>query len=176
MQNLIRRLLSIDPRKLTPAQIALILIGVIVVLAVLNFLLSLATTLIPLVVIGAAVYFGYRWLSSRSEALPEQKSRGEQIVEEAEANRQAARQKTATATEQVSVPMQATALADDEPQQRNLRVEQVVNPETGFAEPNIERLIAEEERKLQEVDQVNDDVLAQIEARRKRLLGKADDE
>ncbi len=51
----------------------------------------------------------------------------------------------------------------------NLVVKQVVNPETGFKEPDITRLIEHEEAKLKEADKVNDDIMAQIEARRKRL-------
>lgn len=188
MQNLIRRLLNFDPRKLTPAQIALIVIGVIVALAVLNFLLSLANALLPVILVGALGYFGYRWLSSRSEELPAQKrqSRSEQVVAEAEDNRKnARRQAEAPAQVQVvapqaaadSAPANATLEPDqDQDEQRNLQVEQVVNPDTGFKEPNIERLIAEEERKLKEIDENNEDVLSQIEARRKRLLGQSDDE
>jgi hypothetical protein len=53
-----------------------------------------------------------------------------------------------------------------------LVVKQIVNPETGFKEPDIARLIEHEEAKLKEADQVNDAVLAQIEARRKRLQNK----
>ena len=184
MQNFIRRLINFDPRKLTPAQIDLIVIGIVVALAVLNFLLSLANTLLPIVLIGAIGYFGYRWLSSRSEELPpeQRQSRSERVVAEAENNRKPTRRKQDQVTVETSTEStraqatQNTPTQYEEDSERNLQVEQVVNPETGFKEPNIERLIAEEERKLKEIDESNEDVLAQIEARRKRLLNQSDDD
>jgi hypothetical protein len=54
----------------------------------------------------------------------------------------------------------------------NLAVEQVINPETGFKEPDISRLIEREQEKLKEADRINEEVMSQIEQRRRRLLGK----
>lgn len=54
----------------------------------------------------------------------------------------------------------------------NLSVEQIVNPETGFKEPNISRLIEQEEEKLKQMDQEADEIMSQLEARRQRLLNQ----
>lgn len=194
MLEFLNRLRNFDPKKLTPAQIALGIVAIIVVLAVLNFILNLANTLLPFILVGAALYFGYNWLSSRSEAMPQRKSRNQRVVEEAEKARGVV-QTTAVMSEEASdtvderyQDVQEVArnapvanLTDHETseseEERRLRVEQVVNPETGFKEPNISRLIEQEEEKLRDMDKVNDDVLAQIEERRRRLLSqKGNDE
>lgn len=177
MLDILNRIRKFDPRELTPAQIALGVVALIVVLAVLNFILSLANTLLPIALIGGAVYFGYRWMNSRSEALPEQKSKSQKVVEEAANNRQKAQQKAEP--ERVVMTVEDDTRADAAAQEateakKPLMVEQQINPETGFKEPNIERLVEKEQEKMAEMDRVNDDVMAQIEARRKRLLGKDD--
>ena len=75
----------------------------------------------------------------------------------------------ATALENLSIEAtEAVAEVEDE----KLVVKQIINPETGFKEPDISRLIEREEQKLKEIDRNNEEVLSQIEQRRRRLLGK----
>jgi hypothetical protein len=125
------------------------------------------------VVVG---YFVWTWMRSRSEDIPDEMKKSEQdkTVEEAIANVKAAlsaeKLSDEVSTVEATAPEQVQEQAEEE--EVPLVIAQIVNPETGFKEPDISRLIEHEEQKLKEADQVNEDVMSQIEARRKRLLGK----
>lgn len=150
MFNLLNRIRNFDIRKITPTQIVLGVIAVIIILAILNFFISLANALLPIAVLGLIAYFGYRWLSSRSPA----------------------EVKTTMAQQTQTVSRQEAMLepeSDEVVAERRMKIEQIVNPETGFKEPDITRLMAEEEERLRKADEVNDQIMAQIEARRRRL-------
>ena len=148
MLDFINRVRNFDYRELTPTQIVLgiaaLIIGLWLVAQVVNLVLGLA----PIAIAGLALYFIYQWLSSRSEDLPEEatKSKAQAKVDEALANVE--RAEASQQSEAVQAATQASA-TDDTPERR-LEVEQVVNPETGFKEPNIERLIEREQEKLRE--------------------------
>lgn len=171
--NIWNRVRKFDPSKLTPIQIIVGIAGGIVVLWViaqalaflLNFLFML---MIPALVIVVA-YFAWTLMRSRSEDIPEEmkKSEKEKSVEEAIAN-----VKAALSAENLSDEAETNTAQEVEEEEVPLAIAQVVNPETGFKEPDIERLIEHEEQKLKDADKVNEDILSQIEARRKRLLGK----
>jgi membrane protein implicated in regulation of membrane protease activity len=194
MLDFINRVRKFDPRKLTPMQIIVGAAMVIVGLFVLFKIIQLAFTLLPIALGVLVIYVAYRWLSSRSEDIPEEatKSRNQKMVDEALENVKAAasgllgskdEEKEPEAAEAAEVVVvdemeldtedEAIAVEEaEEDEHFNLSIEQVVNPETGFKEPDISRLIEREEEKLKEADRVNDDVLSQIEERRRRLLNK----
>jgi hypothetical protein len=162
MQNLLTlwdRIRNFDPRKLTIPQIVIGVAVVIVALWLVGRVLALLTALVPIAILILAGFFGYRWLSSRSEQIPVEakKSQQERAVDAA----------VATVTAAESGVMPAVQVAEDD---GNLTIKQVINPETGFKEPDITRLVEREEQKLKEADKVNDQVMAQIEERRRRLM------
>ncbi len=168
--NLWNRIRKFDPRKLTPMQIVLGVATAIIVIwligVVLQAIMAIFNFLVPVAILTIVGYFGYQWLRSRAENLPDdvQKSKQEREVEAAVANVEAA------ASGQPITIEESEEAADDP-----LVVKQVVNPETGFKEPDIARLIEREESMLKEADEVNDAVMSQIEARRRRLLGQEDE-
>jgi hypothetical protein len=189
--NLINRIRKFDPKKLTPIQIVVIVASTIVGIWVLWMVVQAILTLVPIAAGVLAIYFAYRWLSSRSEDIPEEltKSKNQRIVDEAIANvKSTANNVFGTTEKTVTVTEKATAKVVEEAALENLSVEateqveevddeklvvkQIVNPETGFKEPDISRLIEREEQKLKEIDRNNEEVLSQIEQRRRRLLGK----
>jgi heme/copper-type cytochrome/quinol oxidase subunit 1 len=167
MMNFLRRISRIDLRKLTPTQIALGILGIIVILAVLNFVLSLAQTLLPIAALALVAYLGYQWLTSRDN----NKTMVDTIAEEKTAGADSQVQtvvesKTQTATQNSTEDMQAAS--------QRLGVEQVTNPETGFKEADLARLEAEEKQRLVDKKAEEDAIQAQLEERRKRLLGGDD--
>lgn len=182
--NLWDRVRKFDPRSLTPAQIivgiASILVGFWAIGLAMSAIMWLLNIIMPFALLVVVGYFGYNWFSSRSESLPEEalKSDKQKRVDEALANVEAVKrgedpnmkQKTANVLEdeETTVEELYTEAVDEE----KLVVKQIINPETGFKEPDIARLVEREEAKLKEVDKVNDAVMAQIEARRKRLQNK----
>jgi hypothetical protein len=189
--NLINRIRKFDPKKLTPIQIVVIVASTIVGIWVLWMVIQAILTLVPIAAGVLAIYFAYRWLSSRSEDIPEEltKSKNQRMVDEAIANvKSTANNVFGTTEKTVTVTEKATAKVVEETALENLSVEateqveeiddeklvvkQIVNPETGFKEPDISRLIEREEQKLKEIDRNNEEVLSQIEQRRRRLLGK----
>jgi hypothetical protein len=169
MLDFINRVRNFDYRDLTPTQIVLGIAALVVGLWIVAQVVNLVLTLAPIAIAGLALYFVYQWLSSRSEDLPEEatKSKAQAKVDEALANIEKA--ESAQQSEATEAAARATVATEDTPERR-LEVEQVVNPETGFKEPNISRLIEREEEKMREQDKITDEVMAQIEARRKRLL------
>jgi hypothetical protein len=189
--NLINRIRKFDPKKLTPIQIVVIVASTIVGIWVLWMVIQAILTLVPIAAGVLAIYFAYRWLSSRSEDIPEEltKSKNQRMVDEAIANVKSTAnnvfgttEKTVTVTEKATAKVvEETALENlsveateqvEEVEDEKLVVKQIVNPETGFKEPDISRLIEREEQKLKEIDRNNEEVLSQIEQRRRRLLGK----
>lgn len=169
MLEWINRIRNLDPRKWKPWQIVLAIALTIVGLWLLSFIFSLAMTLLPVAIGVILVYFAYRWLSSRSEDIPAEMkmSQKEKNVDQALKNVKAQKSQDDLAI----LELDTSALAiEEEADNEKLIVRQVVNPETGFKEPDISRLIAHEEAKLKEAKQVTDDVKAQLEARRKRLI------
>jgi len=188
--NFVKRIREFDYRNMTPLQIVAAIAGVIVAIWLIVQIINLALTLAPLAIAGGALYFLYRWLSSRSEDIPAEasKSRKERAVEEALENVAAAKATQAGEIVESEVVVERVVESTDESeseeeipmpettQNENLGVQQIINPDTGFKEPDISRLIEQEEEKLKEADRVNDEVLAQIEARRRKLRGQQNDE
>lgn len=87
---------------------------------------------------------------------------------EAERDQQAVPAKPATSIPVThDEPPQAVADTTDTAAQSDDQPRTVIDPKTGLEQPNIERLIEKENEK----PEVNDDVMAQLEARKKRLLG-----
>jgi hypothetical protein len=176
--NIWNRIRKFDPSKLTPMQIVVGVAGAIVALWLLAQALAFFLNILNLIMIPAFLvimgYFVWTWMKSRSEDIPEelQKSEKEKRVDEAVSNVQAVqRGELLERKEEVSEVTVFMKEAEEVP----LAIAQVVNPETGFKEPDISRLIEHEEQKLKEADQVNDEILSQIELRRRRLLGKDGD-
>jgi hypothetical protein len=181
--NIWDRIRKFDPRSLTPAQIivgiAAILVAVWGIGLAMSAVMWLLNIIMPFALLVVAGYFGYNWLKSRSENLPAEamKSDKEKRVDEAMANVEAVKRgedpnmkaKTVNVLEDEATMIETSP---DEESDEKLVVKQIVNPETGFKEPDLARLIEHEEAKLKEADKVNDSVLAQIEARRKRLQNK----
>ncbi len=170
--NLWNRIRKFDPRRLTPMQIILGIATAIIALwlvgVVLNAIMAIFNFLVPVAIVVVAGYFGYQWLSNRAARMPEQvstKSKKERVVEDAVANVEAAESETQFIVEET---VSESVEEEDDP----LVIKQVVNPETGFKEPDIARLIEREEAMLKEADEVNDSVMSQLEARRRRLLGQ----
>jgi len=167
MLELIDRIRKFDYRKLKPWQIVVGVAGVVVAIWILGMIVSLLTTLVPIALGVVALFFAYRWLSSRSEELPEEatKSKAQKDVDEALATVAAAE------SNEYSIEVEGPEAFADAEFDEKLAVKQIVNPETGFKEPDISRLIEREQEKLKEADKMTDDIMSQLEARRKRLLG-----
>lgn len=186
--NLWDRIRKFDPRSLTPAQIVVGIAGVLVGIWAIGLAMSaimwLLNIIMPFALLVVVAYFGYNWFSSRSENLPEEalKSDKQKRVDEALANVEAVKrgenpnmnQKTANVLEDEATTIEEV-YEDASIDEEKLVVKQIINPETGFKEPDIARLVEREEAKLKEVDKVNDAVKAQIEARRKRLQNNDND-
>lgn len=171
------RIKKFDFRELTFTQIFFAITGFVVALwllgQVLSFILGILNILGPVALVMMVLYMGFRWSRSRAEDIPDElkKSKNERLVDEAMANVQAVSQEQDADVEvgtQIEVN-EAEEIMVEVAEEDNLVVKQVINPETGFKEPDITRLIEHEEAKLKEADKVNDDIMAQIEARRKRL-------
>src|SRR5215510_13762399 len=86
--NVINRIRKFDPRKLTPLQIVVGVAAAIVGIWVLWLVFQAIMTLVPIAAGVLAIYLAYRWLSSRSEDIPEEmtKSKNQKMVDEAIAN------------------------------------------------------------------------------------------
>jgi hypothetical protein len=176
--NLWNRIRKFDPRRLTPMQIILGIATAIIALwlvgVVLQAIMAIFNFLVPVAIAILAGYFGFQWLRNRADKMPDTvstKSRQDRAVEEAVANVEAAESGRQIVIEETT----ATADTEEEEREDPLVIKQVVNPETGFKEPDIARLIEREESMLKEADQVNDAVISQLEARRRRLLGQEDE-
>lgn len=173
------RIKRFDFRELTFTQIFFGITGILVALwivgQILSFILGILNIIGPLALLSMVLFMGYRWSQSRVEELPDEmkKSKKEREVDEAIANVQqhlkdTGQEEDADEDNRIEVS-QAEEVVVEQSEEDNLLIKQVVNPETGFKEPDITRLIEHEEEKLKEADKVNDDIMAQIEARRNRL-------
>lgn len=186
--NLWQRIRNFNFRELSRTQIVVGLAGGIIALWIiaqlLSFIVAILNIAAPIAILTLIGYFGYNYMQSRSEDIPDElrKSKQEREVDEAVANYRAALEgkdlntdvETDTVVEvqtveEIEADTAAKAEVVEEEKEENLVIKQVINPETGFKEPDISRLIEHEEQKLKEADKVNDDIMAQIEARRKRL-------
>ncbi|MDQ7024880.1 MAG: hypothetical protein Q9P01_09165 [Anaerolineae bacterium] len=185
MLDVFNRIRNFDPRKLTPMQIVVGIAAAIIAIFVVWQIIKLFLSLLPIAIGILGIYLAYRWLSSNAEELPEEmtKSKNERMVDEALANVKAASSGTATSPTVEGIANTSAQVVDEaavdeviapaqEEAEENLAVKQIINPETGFKEPDISRLIEREQEKLKEADRVNEDVMSQIEKRRQRLLGK----
>lgn len=188
--NLWQRIRAFNFRELSTTQIVVGVTGLIVVLwliaQLLSFIAGLLNIVAPIAIIAMIAYFGYSFLRSRSEDIPDaaRKSQRERDVEDAVAAYQANLDNldpvvdidnaATVAVIDADTLEQSTETSDSDSD--DLAIKQIVNPETGFKEPDISRLIEHEEQKLKEATQVNDDIMAQIEARRKRLQNQANDQ
>jgi len=153
--NLLKRITEFDYRKLTPVQIVIGLITVVVVLSIVQFLLNLATTLLPLVILGVLAYFGFRYFTT---------DRDKDEVVEATNTTQNVSQTTNTQEDSISTTVAPA---------QTMRVEQPINSSTGLREPDIDRLNAEESR-LSQKEADADEIQQQLLERRKRLMGNDD--
>jgi hypothetical protein len=165
MFNLFNRVRNFDVRKVTPVQWVMVAVGILIALWILNTLLSIAATLMPIVIVAILAYVGYRVLSSRSEdAAAIQKEKREEQFAQADAS-------TVKAAKQVDTVI-ATKL-DKAPASERLSDEVTVNPETGVTEVNMARLEEQEAQALKQTKQKADpeEIQRQLEERRKRLLG-----
>ena len=179
--NVWERIKRFDFRELTFTQIFFGITGILVALwlmgQLLSFILGILNIIGPLALISMVLFMGYRWSRSRAEELPDDltKSKKEREVEEAVATVQAHLKETGQDVEEDGDVDNRIEVDESEEvtvevaEEDNLIIKQIVNPETGFKEPDITRLIEHEEAKLKEADKVNEDIMAQIEARRKRL-------
>jgi|GEM_PF-5826361 len=176
--NVWEKIRRFDFRELTFTQIFFAIAGFLVILwllgLILSFLMKILWIIGPLALVAMALFGGFTWLQSNSDKIPDasKKSKKERDVDEAVANVQAHLKETGQDVEEVEGRIEvdeAEEVTVEEAEEDNLIIKQVVNPETGFKEPDITRLIEHEEAKLKEADKVNDDIMAQIEARRKRL-------
>lgn len=138
-----------DPRKITPQQAVIGIVALVVVLGVLNFILNLANTLLPFVIGGAALYFGYQWLTSRSEDVEEK-------LQEIKRDEAIAKSK--------STPAEHARLT-----------EEPIIAESAPSRTEKHRLLLEEEERRRAAKQAEQEEVQRLLAeRRKRLLG--DDE
>jgi len=173
MLELLNRIRKIDLRKVTPTQWIVGLAALIIVMWVIGRVVSFITGLVPIAALILILYAAYRVISNRQKARNDVSARADTVMTEAETvlasepkreNRRARREpaQVEEATE--------TAPAVEEDQAARLRVAPKLNPDTGIVEADLSRLEALE----QETNTVTDDVMAQIEARRRRLMGGED--
>lgn len=157
MLEWLNRIRNFDPRKLTPTQIVLGIIAIIIIVAALNFVLQLANMLLPFAVIALLAYVGYQVLQSRSpdEATAEKPAA---VASDNTEDRELEAQRDAAIVEETS-PTRAT-------------VAPKINPDTGLEEADLEALLEKEKRLMAETKDMSDDIQAQIEARRQRLMNK----
>jgi len=160
MFELLNRIRNFDVRKLTPTQIIIGIAALIIGLWLIGQIIGILTSLVPIAILVVILFFGFRMLSNRSEAAEEAV-----VVDEAETVQATVTEITDTET----APAEADE-ADAEVSVRRLRVEPKINPKTGLPEADLSRLQELEN----ETKKVTDDVMAQIEERRRRLMGGDD--
>jgi len=142
MMNLFKKIPKINLRKPTTTQVVIGIIAIIVVLALLRFLINLAATLLPIALFAIVAYVVFQQLS---------------------ANRDDNSKSTADA--------KASDTQASDNKTPSLRVSDKINPKTGLREPDMERLLAEEER-AQQKEADAEVIRRQIEERKKRLMNK----
>lgn len=159
MFELFNRVRSIDIKKLTPVQWVMIAVGIIIALWVLNTVVSIAVTLLPIVLVGLIAYAAFRILTSRSEAPADlQKQKRDDNIQQATAS-------TAKAARQVD-----TVISTKVEPITNRLDDAAVDPVTGVILPDLKRLEEQEAQQIQAPKKADPDEIArQLEERRKRL-------
>lgn len=174
MQDLKKLFENFNIRKITPAQAVVGVIGLAIVVWVMNFIINLAMTLLPFAILAVIAYFGYSALTSKKEEVDEklaQIKRDESLENAHPAEVSAVKPMARRQPVREESENNETLIINDA-SQTPLRVETLVNPETGIAEPNISRLEELERAKQAEAEKTNAEVQAQLEERRKRLGGQ----
>ncbi|MCA9883827.1 MAG: hypothetical protein H6670_14435 [Anaerolineaceae bacterium] len=156
MFELLNRIRNFDVRKLTPTQIIIGIAALIIGLWLIGQVVNLLTSLVPIAILVVILFFGFRMLSNRSESAAEAAEEGE-IIE-------------GNVTEMTDTETAPAQEDQAEVSVRRLRVEPKINPTTGLPEADLSRL----EELEQQTNKVTNDVMAQIEERRRRLMGGDD--
>jgi hypothetical protein len=169
MLELLNRIRNFDYRKLTPTQIVIGIAVTIIALWLVSQVVSLLTSLVPIAILVLILYFGFRMLNNRSEATEDAEAAANAKTTTVEATvRDVTDTETAPAQD---IATEETAAEEDEFHVRRLRVEPKINPKTGLPEADLSRL----EELEQQADDVTHDIQAQIEERRRRLMGNDSD-
>ena len=168
-------------------KLVIIAIGTLAALAVMGILMQLIQTVLPFLIVAAGLYIGYRWVLSDSAAPTadevEEQTRGffsrfrrtKQAVEttmkagavinELKPEKKPRRRRKTDAP----IPGQATEAQDESDVAAEGKIEfkdgDVIISKDDLVQPDISRL----EEKEKETPQVNNNVRAQIEERRRRL-------
>ena len=121
MFELFNRLRNFDIRKITPVQMIIGVVAAVIVLGVLNFVLQIANTLLPIAIIAVLAYFGYQWLSSRQDST-DSASQVMAAVEKRESKAPARAAQVDSASQQQA--------AEDEA--KKICVQPIFNPKTGL--------------------------------------------
>lgn len=182
----IQKLIEERIGKITPVKVFLGLAFFIIAVNLLGLILGIFQALLPFAVIAVVGYYGYQFLQSSrgQELLQNARKTAEQSApviqgETVKTKAQTSDKQTVERVESAATRLEdiatgeagtETDAAEESPASR-LTVPEKVNPETGLAEPDLERLMEKEQQKLNEANKVNDNVLAQLEARKKRLKG-----
>jgi hypothetical protein len=186
--NFIREQVERYTGKITPAKALAALIALWLVIRALGFILSLFDAVLPFAVLGLLAYFGYQFLQSSSPAAEQIKSRIQSVTTRRESAEVVSNEVIERITKRTEAPIEAPAvltaedaprietvnvLADesaetvvDEVASEKMQVAERINPKTGLREPDLARL---EEREKEKPSQ--DNVLSQLEERKKRLRG-----
>ncbi|MGB1286883.1 MAG: hypothetical protein ACPG7F_10150 [Aggregatilineales bacterium] len=164
-------------RNLTPAKIIIGILVLVIALAVLNFLVGLATTLLPIAVLAIVAYFGYQWLNSRTDTLLSGRTEKQAVETEADHAMKAdvTRQDDAAIADTAhKLSVEAQDSSSDVisgavfSKNDSMKIPPKINEKTGLPEADISRL----EQAEQESVEITDSVMAQLAERRKRLLGE----
>ena len=170
-------------------KLVIIAIGTLAALAVMSILVQLIQAVLPFLIVAAGVYIGYRWVLSDSAAPTaddvEEQARGffsrfrrtKQAVEttvkdgavindlQSKPEKKRRRRRQADAV----IPGQAAKVQDENDAAAEGKIEfedrDVIISQDDLVQPDISRL----EEKEKETPQVNNNVRAQIEERRRRL-------
>jgi len=130
-------------------KIGLGIAAAIVVIALLSFVFQIAMTLAPFAILAIVAYFGYRWYTNRKPEKVVVKEKSQAVQQERYEENIASANKTRTESRPSVVVGDASEVE-----------------KAGFGEaPDISRL----EEKEKEAPKITDDVMAQIEERRRRL-------
>ena len=185
--NFIRTQIEQYTGKITPAKALVALAIVYIVVRVLGVILSIFDAVLPFVVLGVIAYFGYQFLQGQSPAAQQIKGTISGVTSSVASRRSSATEAVSQdvieriiTPERKQAPVEAPqvdtvnvladesaeTLVEDAPPAAKLQVAERINPETGLREPDLARL---EEREKEKPSQ--DNVMAQLEERKKRLRG-----
>jgi hypothetical protein len=173
MEELLRKIRGLRFKELTGTEIAIALIAVLVAFWAIGFVINIIQTVLPFVILALLAYVGLNVLRSRGKDTDEAiiSVRAEQKAKERQERRAESVPRVVRAE-----PIAAEKLADPiakplESEELVVKVAPRINPDTGLAEADISRLEEREQELLKEAKQTNSDIQAQIEARKKRLMG-----